>query len=105
VGSIRKQHMQTMMRVGGVILGVVAGGTIGGWIGWALGDFGGRFEVENAWFLSMIVGAAVGLAIATAIILRRAKGLEWGPSLLIGTATGITTATAVVLFVAWQRRP
>jgi hypothetical protein len=93
------------MQVGGVIFGVVAGGTVGGFIGWALGDFGGRSDPENVWFLSLVVGAAVGLAFASAIILQRAWRLGWGFSLLLGTASGIVTAAAVVLFVAWQRHP
>jgi hypothetical protein len=97
--------MQTLMRVGGVIVGVVAGGTVGGLIGWALGDFGGRSDPENVWFLSLIVGAALGLAVAIALVLRRAGRLGWGVSLLLGTVSGIVTATAVILFVAWQRRP
>jgi hypothetical protein len=97
--------MQTLMRVGGVIVGVVAGGTVGGLIGWALGDFGGRSDPENVWFLSLIVGAALGLAVAIALVHRRARRLGWGVSLLLGTVSGIVTATAVILFVAWQRRP
>src|SRR5271165_54000 len=99
----RSQHMRTLMRVGGVIVGVVAGGTIGGFIGWKLGDFGGRSDPENIWFLSMIVGAAVGLAVALALILRRTRRMGWGLSLLLGTISGIVTATAVILFVAWNR--
>jgi len=53
--------MRMLMRVGGVIVGVVAGGTIGGFIGWKLGNFGGRSDPENVWFLSMIVGAKGGM--------------------------------------------
>jgi hypothetical protein len=97
--------MRTLLRVGGVIFGVVTGGTVGGLIGWKLGDFGGRSEPENVWFLSLIVGAAVGLAVAITIILRGAGRLGWGFSLLLGTVSGIVTATAVILFVAWIRRP
>jgi hypothetical protein len=97
--------MQNLMRVGGVILGVVASGTVGGVIGWALGDFGGRSDPENVWFLSMIVGAAVGLAVAIALIVRRAWQRGWGFALLLGTVSGIFTAAAVVLLVAWQRYP
>jgi hypothetical protein len=97
--------MHTLMRVGGVIFGVVAGGTVGSLVGWALGDFGGRSDPENVWFLSLIVGAAVGLAVAIALILRRAGRLGWGYSLLLGTVSGFVTAAAVVLLVAWQRHP
>jgi F0F1-type ATP synthase assembly protein I len=74
-------------------------------IGWALGDFGGRSDPENVWFVSLVIGAAIGLAIATAIILRSAKGLGWGFSLLVGAVSGIVAATVFVLFVAWHRRP
>ena len=97
--------MRTTMQFGGVILAVVVGGTIGGFIGWALGDFGGRSDPENVWVLSLVVGAAVGLAIATAIILRRAKGLGWGSSLGVGAAFGFVAAAVFIVFVAWQRRP
>jgi hypothetical protein len=97
--------MLKLMRVSGVIFGVVAGGTVGGLIGWSLGDFGGRSDPENVWFLSMIAGAAAGLAVALAIILRRAKRLGWGASLLIGAVISAVAATAVVLLVSWQRRP
>jgi membrane protein YqaA with SNARE-associated domain len=97
--------MRALMRVGGVIFGVVAGGTVGGLIGWALGDFGGRFDPENVWFLCLIVGAAVGLAFALALILRRAGRRSWGFSLLLGTVSSIVTAAVVALFVAWQRHP
>ena len=97
--------MQTLMRVGGAIFGIVAGGTVGGFIGWALGDFGGHSDPENVWFLCLIAGAAVGLAVAIAITLRRAGRRGWGFSLLLGTATGMVTAAAVVLFVAWHRSP
>jgi hypothetical protein len=97
--------MPTLMRVGGAIFGVVAGGTVGGLIGWALGDFGGRSDPENVWFLSLLVGAALGLAFAIALILQRAGRLRWGLSLLLGAVSGIVTATAVILFVVWQRRP
>lgn len=97
--------MQTTMRIGGVLLGVVAGGTIGGLIGWALGDFGGRSDPENVWFISLIVGAAAGLAAATAIVLRIAKKLEWKVSLLVGTASGIVAAAVFAVFVAWLGRP
>jgi len=93
------------MRVVGVILGVVLGGTVGGLIGWALGDFGGRDDPENVWFVSLIVGAAIGLAVATATILRSAKQRSWSLSLLLGGAIGAVAATAAVLFVIWQRRP
>ena len=99
------QHRRTLMRVSGVICGVVAGGTVGGLIGWKLGDFGGRSDPENVWFLSLIAGAAIGLALAVAIILRRARRLGWGFSLLLGMVCGIVTATAFILFVAWNRGP
>jgi membrane protein YqaA with SNARE-associated domain len=97
--------MLKLMRISGIIFGVAAGGTVGGLIGWWLGDFGGRSDPENVWFLSMIAGAAVGLAVALAIILRRAKQLGWGASLLIGAVISAVAATAVVLLVSWQRRP
>jgi hypothetical protein len=97
--------MRTVMRFGGVILGVVVGGTIGGLIGWALGDFGGRSDPENVWFVSLVIGAATGLAIATAMILRSAKGLGWGFSLLVGAVSGIVAAAVFIVFVAWHRRP
>jgi hypothetical protein len=97
--------MQTLMRVGGVIFGILAGGTVGGLIGWALGDFGGRAELENAWFLSMTAGAAIGLAVAIAVILRRDKRLGWAASILFGVISSVVAATAFVLLVSWQRRP
>jgi hypothetical protein len=97
--------MRTLMQVGGVILGVVAGGTVGGFIGWKLGDFGGRSDPENVWFLSMIAGVAVGLAVAISLILRRVWRLGWAFSILLGTVPGIITAVAVILLVAWNRRP
>lgn len=97
--------MRTMMRFGGVVLGVVAGGTIGGLIGWTLGDFGGRSDPENVWFASLILGAAVGFAAATAIVLHNAKKLDWRFSLLVGTASGIVAAAVFVVFVAWHGRP
>jgi hypothetical protein len=97
--------MRTTMRFGVVNLGVVVGGAIGGLIGLALGDFGGRSDPENVWFLSLVAGAAVGLAIAATIILHRAKGLGWGSSLVIGAASAIVTAAVCIVFVAWQRRP
>ena len=97
--------MQTLMRVGGVIFGIVAGGTVGGLIGWTLGDFGGRAEIENAWFLSMTAGAAIGLAIAVAVNLRRDKRQGWAASILVGVISAIVTAAAFVLLVSWQRRP
>jgi membrane protein YqaA with SNARE-associated domain len=96
--------MRMTMRFGGVVLGVVVGSTVGGMIGWALGDFGGRSDPENVWFLCLIAGAAVGLAIATAVILRRAKKLAWGPSLLVGTGAGIAGAAFFIVFVALYRR-
>jgi len=96
--------MRTTMRFGVVILGVVVGGTIGGFIGWALGDFGGRSDPENVWFLSLVLGAAVGFAIASAIILRRARGFSWGYSLVLGAASGFVAAVIFIVLVAWQRR-
>jgi hypothetical protein len=97
--------MHKLMRISGIIFGVAAGGTVGGWIGWSLGDFGGRSDPENIWFLFMIAGAAVGLAVSLAIVLRRAKQLGWGASLLIGAIIGAVAATAVVLLVSWRGRP
>jgi hypothetical protein len=97
--------MRTLMRVGGVILSVMAGGTVGGLVGWALGDLGGRSDPQEVWFRSLIVGGAVGLAVAVSLFLRRAKRLGWGASLLLGAVFGIVAAMAVVLLVAWQRRP
>jgi len=97
--------MRMLMQLGGVIFGVVAGGTVGSFIGWKLGDIGGRSDPENVWFLSLMVGAAVGLALTTALILRCAGRLGWGFSFLLGTVSGIVTATAVILFVAWNGRP
>jgi hypothetical protein len=97
--------MRTWMQVGCVALGIVAGGILGGLIGWKLRDLGGRSDPENVWFISLIVGAAVGLATAVASILRRARGLGWGPALILGTASGGVVAAAVILLVAWQRRP
>ena len=76
--------MQTAIRSGGGILGVVVGGTIGGLIGWTLGDFGGRSDPENVWFISLVVGAAVGLGPSQQrLFLRRGKGLGWGSSLVV----------------------
>ena len=97
--------MRTWMQVGGVVLGIVAGGIFGGLTGWALGDFGGRSDPENVWFISLIVGASFGLAIAVASILRRARGLALGPALFLGTVSAGVVAAAVILLVAWQRRP
>ena len=95
--------MPTAMRVGAVLLGVVAGGTVGGLIGWRLGDFGGRSDPENVWFLSMVAGAGVGLAIAVASILRRARGLGLGSAVVLGTISGGVAVASVILLVAWQR--
>jgi hypothetical protein len=95
--------MRTSIQVSGAVFGVVAGGILGGLIGWALGDFGGRSDPENVWFISMIVGAAVGLATAIASILRRSRGLV--SALLLGTVSGGVVAATVILLVAWQRRP
>ena len=97
--------MQTLMRVGGVILGIIAGGTVGGLIGWALGDFRGRAEIENAWFLSMTAGAALGLTVAIAVILQRDKRLGWAASILFGVMSAAVAATVFILRVSWQRRP
>lgn len=73
-------------------------------MGWALGDFGGRSDPENVWFLCMVVGAAIGIAIATAINLHRAKHFNWGSSIGVGAASGIVAAAAFIVLVAWQRR-
>lgn len=97
--------MLTAIRFGGAILGVVLGGTIGGLIGWALGDFGGRSDPENVWFITLVVGAAVGLAITISIILRSTKGFGWGFSLLVGASSSIVAAASFITFVAWLRRP
>ena len=97
--------MQMLMRIGGVIVGVVAGGTVGGTIGWALGDFGGRSDPENIWFLSLIVGASLGLAAGIAVMLRRTGRLGWGFSLVLVTISAIVCATVAVAFVTWQRQP
>lgn len=104
-GTTWSQLMQMLMRIGGVIVGVVAGGTIGGTIGWALGDFGGRSDPENIWFLSLIVGASLGLAAGIAVMLRRTGRLGWGFSLVLGTISAIVCATVAVAFVTWQRQP
>jgi hypothetical protein len=93
------------MQVGGVVLGIVAGGVLGGLIGWSLGDFGGRSDPENVWFISLIVGAATGLAIAVASILRLARGVGVVSALLLGAVSGGVAGAAVILLVAWQRRP
>jgi len=97
--------MRTVMIIAGVAFGVVAGGTVGGLSGWALGDFGGRSDPENVWFLSLIVGAAVGLALAIAFILRHTRRIRLGASLLLGAMSGIAAGVAVVTLVAWQRHP
>jgi membrane protein YqaA with SNARE-associated domain len=97
--------MRTPMQVGGVVFAIVAGGVLGGLIGWSLGDFGGRSDQESVWFVSLVVGAAMGLAIAVASILRRARGVSMGPAILIGTVFASVVAAAVFLLVVWQRRP
>jgi hypothetical protein len=97
--------MRAAWIIGGAAFGVAVGGAVGGFVGWALGDFGGRSDPENVWFLSLITGAAVGLAIAIAFILRHIRRIRWGSSLLVGAMSGIAAGVAVVALVAWQRRP
>jgi hypothetical protein len=65
--------MRTVWIIASLALGIVAGGTVGGLSGWALGDLGGRSEPENVWFLALIGGAALGLAIALAFLFRHAR--------------------------------
>jgi hypothetical protein len=59
-----------------VAVAEVAGGTAGGFIGVALGDLGGRIDPENVWVGSILVGAAVGLLLALAVLL--VLRLVWG---------------------------
>src|SRR5258707_57826 len=101
----RSQQMRTVMIIGGVAFGVVASGTVGGLSGVAVGDFGGRSDPESVWFLSLIVGAALELAIAIAFILRHNRADRLG---LIATSrrdVRYRGGVAVVALVAWQRRP
>jgi hypothetical protein len=97
--------MRTLWIFGSLALGIVAGGTVGGLSGWAVGDFGGRSDPENVWFLALIGGAAVGLAIALAFLLRYIRGIGWGSSLLLGTLSGVAAGAAVVTLVAWHGHP
>jgi hypothetical protein len=94
--------MRTVAAIGGVAFGVVAGGTVGGWIGWELGDFGGRSDPENVWFLCLVADAAVGLAIAIAFIFKHAWRIGLGSALLLGAMSGIAAGAAVVTLVAWR---
>ncbi len=94
--------MRTLLRFGDVIFSVVSGGAVGGWIGCSLGDFGGRADSENVWFLSVIIGAAVGLAAVSALIFRGAGRLGWGYSLLLGSIYAIVSATAFILFTLFD---
>jgi hypothetical protein len=70
--------MRTVFKIASLVWGVVAGGTVGGLSGWALGDLGGRSEPENVWLLSLIGGAAMGLAIALAFLFRHSRQeIDW----------------------------
>ena len=93
------------MRFAAVLLGLVVGGTVGGFCGWWLGDFGGRSDPENVWFLSMVLGGGVGLALAIALVLPREKGSSWGSPILIGVTSATVAVVAFVLFTILQRRP
>ena len=94
-----------LVHVAVAILGVSVGGAGGGMIGWLLGDFGGRSNPENVGFLTFVVGAALGLAIAIAVIFRRAARLGWSLAILLGTASGAIAGIAFILLVYWRRRP
>jgi hypothetical protein len=94
-----------LVHVAVAILGVSVGGAGGGIVGWLLGDFGGRSDPENVGFFSFVVGAALGLAIAIAVIFRRAARLGWSLAIFLGTASGAIAGTAFVLLVYWRRRP
>jgi hypothetical protein len=96
--------MRTLVRICGVILGLAVGGTVGGFVGWSLGDLGGLSDQENIWFLFFVAGSAIGLAVAIAIILRRAA-LGWSFSIIVGTASGIAAATVFILLASWRGRP
>jgi hypothetical protein len=99
------RRWQALTRISGVVVGIATGGTVGGVIGWSLGDFGGLSDPENVGFLSLIFGAAIGLAIAIAIILRHTARRSWKVAIFLGMASAIIFAAAFILLVAWWRRP
>lgn len=88
-----------------VAIATILGVTIGGSIGWTLGNLGGRYDPENVGFVSFTVGAAIGLASATAVALRRTTKLRLGHALLIGVGIGATLAAGFVLLVYRLRKP
>src|SRR6185437_10841957 len=100
-GATDWRRSRMLMCIGGAIVSIATGGTVGGFIGWSLGDFGGRSDPENVWFLSLIIGAAIGLAIAIAIILRRATRRSWGVAIFLGMVSAVAVAAAFILLVAW----
>jgi hypothetical protein len=64
--------MGAFARLAVVAAGVIAGAAVGGIIGGSLGTVGGRFEAENVWAISLMTGAAIGLAASVAALIRRA---------------------------------
>ena len=58
------------------LLGVTAaaaviGGIIGWLVGWLLGSVGGRFEPENVWPVTLLIGLSLGPVLAIMVMLGR----------------------------------
>jgi hypothetical protein len=79
-------------------------GCRGRWHGWGMDRLGvcrfwralrSRERLVPVW----IGGAAVGLSIALAFLLRYVRGTGWGSSLLLGMLSGASAAAAVVALV------
>jgi hypothetical protein len=63
--------MGIIARLAAVAVAVVIGATAGGFIGWWLGSLGGRYEQENVWLVSLLIGATAGAIMASAALVLR----------------------------------